>query len=56
MSTSERPGKPAKEGAARKPYKSPELRVFGDIRAITQANGMGNQSSDIVGGKGTKTG
>jgi hypothetical protein len=38
MAPDPRPGKPGEEGSARKEYHSPVLRVYGDIRTITQGN------------------
>jgi hypothetical protein len=37
----------------KKPYQRPNLRVYGDVRALTQAAGMTSKNGD--GTKGLKT-
>ncbi len=38
------------QASAKKPYQSPQLRVYGDIRELTLTNGMGAgmQDNNIV--------
>jgi len=42
MASDPRSSRPGDEGLARKAYHSPELRIFGDIRAITKKLTTGN--------------
>jgi hypothetical protein len=54
MASDPRSSKPGDEGATRKGYHSPELRIYGDIRAITQAGSAGPINDH--GGGNVKTG
>jgi hypothetical protein len=38
-----------KKEAAKKTYNTPELSVYGDIRAITQGNDMAGQTDNPMG-------
>ena len=40
--------------SGKKSYQKPNLRVYGDVRALTQATGMASKNAD-GGGKGLKT-
>jgi len=42
-----------RESGKKKPYQKPNLRVYGDVRALTQATGKVSKNSD--GTKGLKT-
>jgi len=43
----------SQEHTKKKPYQKPNLRVYGDVRALTQATGMVSKNAD--GSKGLKT-
>jgi hypothetical protein len=53
MASDPRSTRPGHEGPARQAYHSPELRVYGDIRAVTQATriGMNKDSGSPPSGK-----
>ncbi len=40
----------------KRPYQSPELRIYGDIEKVTQIGGTMGGTGDIVSGHDTKTG
>jgi len=50
MASDPRSRKPGDEGSTRKGYHSPELRIYGDIRAITQTS-TGSSTRDGSGPK-----
>jgi hypothetical protein len=54
MASDPRPAKPADERTPKKPYQSPDLRVYGDIAAITRA-GTNSGTGDNRSGGGNRT-
>jgi hypothetical protein len=46
MTTDSRTTKPCDDGNPKKEYRTPTLRVYGDIREITQAAGNNGKHSD----------